>query len=91
MIARKHGTGKTAFAGTARLFRVGSWSEIVCPREAYNLVQDFVVDLKRFALADTGVSEPVRKDTKVHAPESAAGPKSDVFPNIAPHEMIDLT
>jgi len=69
MIARKHGTGKTAFAGTARLF--GSWSEIVCPREAYNLVQDFVVDLKRFALADTVVTEAGRIDTIVAPPVTA--------------------
>ena len=69
MVARKHGTTKTAFAGTARLF--GSWSEIVCPREAYGLVQDFVVDLKRFALADTEVTEPVRINMVVAQPVTA--------------------
>ena len=81
MIARKRGTEKTAFAGTARLF--GSWSEIVCPREAYNLVQDFVVDLKRFALADTVVAPPVtavscereRPNSEPAAVTSTAGPK----------------
>ena len=60
MVARKHGTTRTAFAGTAtgRLF--GSWSEIVCPSEAYKLVQSFVVDLWRFANAGTEVAELVR-------------------------------
>jgi hypothetical protein len=43
----------------------------VCPREAYNLVQDFVVDLKRFALADTDVTEPCRIDTVVAPPVTA--------------------
>jgi hypothetical protein len=65
MVARKHGTEKTAFAGTARLF--GSWSEIVCPSEAYKLVQSFVVDLWRFANAGTEAAQPVR-NTNVAEP-----------------------
>ena len=57
MIARKRGNRRIAFAGTARLF--ASWSEIVCPREAYKLVQSFAVSLWRFANADAEVAEPV--------------------------------
>jgi hypothetical protein len=97
MIARKRGTRRTAFAGTARLF--GSWSEIACPREAYKLVQSFVVDLWRFANAGTDVSVPVHdpvvsqpvvseiKRSKPKAESSAAGAKQ----RKAEHEVIELS
>ena len=68
MIARKRGNRRIAFAGTARLF--ASWSEIVCPREAYKLVNTFAVSLWRFANADTDVAESVR-DPVVPQPGTA--------------------
>ncbi len=71
MIARKRGSRRIAFAGTARLF--ASWSEIVCPREAYKLVNTFAVNLWRFANADTEAAEPVR-DPVVPQPDTAVVP-----------------
>ena len=106
MVARKRGSRRIAFAGTARLF--ASWSEIVCPREAYKLVNTFAVNLWRFANADTDVAEPDRDPVvpqpgtavvtpvvgiarkRLTPPQAEAG-SSDAGAKQRRYECIDLT
>ena len=104
MIARKRGSSRTAFAGTARLF--ASWSEIVCPREAYKLVNTFAVNLWRFANADPEVAAPVhnmvdaqpatavsrerkRPNPKAAAKSSTSGAKQGKYDDGVEYIVID--
>ena len=88
MIARKRGNRRIAFAGTARLF--ASWSEIVCPREAYKLVQSFAVSLWRFANADAEVAEPVSINPVVPQPVTESA-ESVRFNPVAPQPVTGVT
>ena len=91
VIAHIRGTKKTAFASTAGLFE--SWSAIGNATEAYKLVRSFVVDLKKFALADSLVAQPVtvRQEPKRNvcdAPEPSASEPKRCKPDAAGTEFI---
>ena len=88
MIARKRGNRRIAFAGTARLF--ASWSEIVCPKEAFKLVQSFAVSLWRFANADAEVAELVSINPVVPQPVTEVA-ESVRFNPVAPQPVTAVT
>jgi hypothetical protein len=91
VIAHIRGAKKTAFASTAGLFE--SWYAIGNATEAYKLVRSFVVDLKKFALADSVVAQPVtvRQEPKRNvcdAPEPSASEPKRCKPDAAGTEVI---
>ena len=91
VIAHIRGAKTTAFASTAGLFE--SWCAIGNATEAYKLVRSFVVDLKKFALDDSVVAQPVtvRQETKRNvcdAPEPSASEPKRCKPDTAGTEVI---
>jgi hypothetical protein len=69
------GVEMAAQAPTPKLFR--GWGATACPREAFELVQDFVADVLIAALKGPGGSQHARQGTKRadEAPESAGAAK----------------